>query len=187
MRQLLLALAFLAAAISSLPAADGLDLTTNSVSVGKQGTLEILAPKDWKFTSATRPGSPSGASLHSPSNSIAIGISVFWDGIGKKIAKPTQADFERIVSNVCVRQYEPSSVERKTTLENLQGPAVTGVYARFTDAHWVPMLKTDYPNVVSGMFRSGNLWGNFDIYTHDKDGPLFKQALQVLQSMRSVP
>jgi hypothetical protein len=187
MKPLLLALALWTAALSLALAADSPGLTTNSVTVGKQGTLQIVAPRDWRFTHTNVSGAPPYASLHSPSNSIAIEISVYWDGIGKKISKPTEADFEQIVSNVSVRSYEPTSVERKTTLEKFQGPGVTGVFARFTDARWVPVLKGDYPNVASGMFRSGNLWGNFTLLTYEKDGPSFKQGLQVLQSMRRVP
>jgi hypothetical protein len=187
MRQLLLAFGLLSIGIFPVSAEDTQALTTNFVSVGKQGTLQILTPNDWKFTRTERPGSPSYASLHAPSNSIAIEISLYWDGLGKKISKPTQADFERIVSNTCASSFEANSVEKKIVLEKLQGASVSGTFARFTDPRWVPMLKSDFPNVASGMFRCGNLWGNFNLLTYDKDGPLFKQGLQVLQSMRSVP
>jgi hypothetical protein len=37
------------------------------------------------------------------------------------------------------------------------------------------------------MFRCGNLWGNFDLLTNDKDGPTFKQGLTVLQSLHRKP
>lgn len=187
MRQLLLYLALLGAGISLAPAQDSHTLVTNSVSVDKQGTLQIAAPGDWRFEQTNLPGAAPYVSLHSPSNSIAIEISIFWDGIGKKVSKPTQADFERIVSNVCLRSFEPTSVEKKVVLEEFRGPSMNGTFARFTDARWVPMLNSDYPNVTSGMFRSGNFWGNFNLLTYDKDGPLFKQGLEVMKSMRRVP
>lgn len=187
MRQLLLLLALLGAGISPAPAEDSQALVTNSVTVDKQGALQIVTPNNWRFEHTNVSGAAPYLSLHSPSNSIAIEISVFWDGIGKKVSKPTQADFERIVSNVCLRSFEPTSVEKKVVLEEFRGPSVNGTFARFTDAHWVPMLKNDYPNVASGMFRSGNFWGNFNLMTYDKDGPLFKQGLEVMKSMRRVP
>lgn len=187
MRKLLLVLALSSAGISWALAANRPDLTTNSVTVDKQGTLEIPAPKNWTFIHTNAPGAPAYAALHSPGNSIAIEMTIYWDGVGKKISKPTEAEFEEIVSNVCVRGYERISVEKKFTLEKLKGPTVSGTFARFTDSRWVPMLKGDFPNVATGMFRCGNLWGNFNLLTYDKDGPTFKQGLQLLQSTRRKP
>ena len=184
MRQLLLVLMLLGG-VCSVSAADSA-LTTNSVIVGKKGTLQIVTPTDWTFAQTNTPGAPAYAVFYSPSNSIGINVWVYWDGFGKTNTVPTQADFEQIVSNACARSYEPISIERKTVLEELQGPAVTGTFARFTDAKWTPMLK-DYPNVASGMFRSGNLWGRFNLVTYDKDGPLFKQGLKILESIRHEP
>lgn len=187
MRQLLLSLALFGAGILLVPAQDSQALVTHSITVGQQGTLQIVTPGDWRFMQTNLAGAAPYVSLHSPSNSITIEASIFWDGISKKVSTPTRADFERIVSNVCVRGYARTSVEKKIVLEDLQGPSVSGTFARFTDARWVPMLKEDYPNIATGMFRCGNLWGNFDVLTYDRDGPLFKQALQVLESMRRVP
>jgi hypothetical protein len=186
MRQLLLALLMLGSAVCTVPAADSA-LTTNSVRVDQKGTLQITAPADWTFAQTNTPGAPAYAVMYSPSNSIGINMWVYWDGFGKTNTLLTQADFEQIVSNACARSYEPVSVERKTVLEKLQGPAVTGTFARFTEAKWVPMLKDDYPNIASGMFRSGNLWGRFNLVTYDKDGPLFKEGLKVLESIRHEP
>lgn len=185
MRQLLLAIALLTALLSPARAADNQTFKTNSLTVDKQGTLEILTPTDWTFaqTNMYLAGNPPTVELHSPANATEIRISVYWDGFAGKISSPTAADFENIVSNVCVLKYVPASVEKNVVLEKLQGPAVSGTFARFTDATWVPMLNNDHRVVVTGMFRSGNLWGNFDMVTGDKDGPMFKQGLQVLESM----
>ena len=48
-------------------------------------------------------------------------------------------------------------------------------------------MKDEFPNFTEGMFRSDNIWGNFNLLTFDKDGPGFKAGLQVLQSMRRKP
>jgi hypothetical protein len=187
MRQLLFSFAFLGIVVSSALATDKPALATNSIAVKGQGTLEVVAPADWKFAHTIMQGNLPYFALHSPSNQVAMEVTVYWDGFGKTNSKPTAADFERIVSNACVRSYERSSVEGKTVLEKLEGPAVTGTFARFTDATWVPMAKGDYPNVANGMFRSGNLWGKFNLLTYEKDGPGFKQGLQVLESLRRKP
>ena len=64
---------------------------------------------------------------------------------------------------------------------------MSGTFARFTEAHWVPMLEADYRNIATGMFRSGNLWGRFNLLTYDKDGPQFKRGLEILKSIRREP
>jgi hypothetical protein len=133
------------------------------------------------------PGAPGYAALHSPSNSIGIEIWVYWDGFGNTNSKPTEANFAQIVSNTCARGVARASVEKEVTLEKFQGSAVSGTFARFTEAHWVPMLEGDYRNIATGMFRSGNLWGNFNLLTYDKDGSQFKQGLEILKSIRREP
>ncbi|HLX70490.1 MAG TPA: hypothetical protein VKV04_12755 [Verrucomicrobiae bacterium] len=187
MRQLLLVMTVLAWVIFPALAADVPALKTNSVAVDNKGMLKIAAPRDWTFGKTNLPGAPVYAVLSSPSNTIGIDMWIYWDGFGKTNSKPTQADFEQIVSNICARTYEPNSVERKTVLETLQGPAVTGTFARFTEANWMPMVKGDYPNIANGMFRSGNLWGRFNLVTYDKDGPQFQQGLKILESIRREP
>lgn len=186
MRQLLLSFALLSALVPSAFATGEPAMATNAVVVKGQGTLEIVAPADWKFQQTLSKGKPYFA-LHSPGNTVAMEVTVYWDGIGGTNSKPTAADFALIVSNACVGSYEQASVEKRTVLETFKGPAVTGTFARFTDAHWVLMRKGDYPNVANGMFRTGNLWGKFNLLTYEKDGPGFKQGLQVLESMRRVP
>ena len=189
MRQLLLAVTLMSALLSSARAADNQIFKTSSLTVDKHGTLEVLSPNDWTFarTNLHLPGTPPSVELHSPADATEIRITIYWDGFPGKASNPTAADFENIVSNVCVLQYVPVSVEKNIVLEKLQGPAVSGTFARFTDARWVPMLNQDHRVAATGMFRSGNLWGNFDMVTGDKDGPLFKQGLRVLESIRRRP
>ena len=186
MRQLLL----LAALMTALPlarAAENEALATNSIVVRDQGTLEILTPKNWTLihTNLNQPGV--SAELHSAGNTTVIRFTIFWDGFGGKDVKPTEADMQKSINKGALIQYLPNSVEKTVTLEKLQGPAVTGSFARFTDSHWNAMLVGPYRNVATGMFRSGNLWGDFDLLTNDKDGPNFDQGLKVMQSIRRKP
>lgn len=189
MRKLLLTMALTSLLISSAQSAKSQTLKTNTLSLGKHGTLEVLTPNDWGFvrTNVSLPGNPPTFEFQSPGKATVLRMSVYWDGFAGKTNNPAQADFQNIVSNVCVIKYVPASVEKKVVLEKLEGPAVSGVFARFTDADWVPMLKDEYRVLATGMFRSGNLWGDFDMVTGDKDGPLFRQGLEVLRSMRRQP
>jgi hypothetical protein len=187
MRQLLL-LAVLMSAFPLARAAETAALTTNAVTLGEQGTLEISLPKDWTFaqTNLNYPGKPTSVELHSASNSAVIRLTIFWDGFRHPNVKPTETDMVNSVSNAAVLQYLPISVEKTVTLEQLHGPAVTGLFVRFTDSKWKPLF-TAYKNAATGMFRSSNLWGNFDLLTNEKDGIDFKQGLQVLESLRRKP
>ena len=90
----------------------------------------------------------------------------------------------KIVSNNIVVQYLPGAVEKTFDLEKFHGPAANGIFARITDAHWTLLIKDTYPNITEGMFRSGNIWANFSMLTHDKNGPEFKAGLKVLESIR---
>jgi hypothetical protein len=84
-------------------------------------------------------------------------------------------------------QYLPIAVEKTFSVEKLKGPGVTGSFVRLTDAGWAPVVKDEYHNLVTGMFRCENLWGTFDLVTNDKDGPLFKQGLKVMESLHRKP
>jgi hypothetical protein len=186
MRQLLL----LAALMTALPlarAAENEPLATNTIVVSDQGTLEILTPKNWTLirTNLNLPGV--SAELHSAGNTTVIRLTIFWDGFGGKDLKPTETEMEKSINKGATIQYLPNSVEKTVTLEKLQGPSVIGSFARFTDSHWNAMLVGAYRNVATGMFRSGNLWGDFDLLTNDKDGPNFNQGLKVMESIRRKP
>jgi hypothetical protein len=187
MRKLLLLFALLSAA-SLAQGADTAGLATNSVSLGMQGTLEILTPKDWTLvhTNMHLPGDPPSVELHSVSNTIIIRLSIYWDGFGGKLRIPSGAQMRNIVTTNAL-QYLPISVEKTFDLEQLHGPGVTGTFARLTDARWSPVMKDQYHNLATGMFRCENLWGTFDLLTNDKNGPLFKQGLMVMESLRRKP
>jgi hypothetical protein len=188
MRQLLFILS-LTCAFGFAHAADIPALKTNSVALGEPGTLEMPSPAGWKIapTNLNLPDNPIAVELHAPNNALIIRFYIRWDGFGGKTFKPTEAEMSKIVSNNIVVQYLPTAVEKSFQLEKLHGPSVTGVFARITDANWNPLQKDTYPNLTEGMFRCGNIWGNFNVVTYDKDGPLFKDALKVLESMRRKP
>lgn len=188
MRKLLLTLALTGAFLLARAGERG-PLTTNAVVVGKHGTLQILTPPDWTLirTNMQLRGNPQSVEVHSITNNDTLRITIYWDGFNGQMANPTEANMQTIVSNVATRQYLPISVEKKFTLEKLHGKAVTGTFARFTDAGWVPMLKDEHRNLATGMFRCGNLWGNFDLLTDDKNGPEFQLGIKMVESMRRAP
>jgi hypothetical protein len=188
MRQLLF-IAALLGTFSLARAAESAALTTNTAAAGKHGTLQIPTPQDWTLTrtNLNLPGNPPSLELHSLSNTIVVRLTIYWDGFKGKNLQPTEANMDTIVSNNAVLLYMPISVEQKFVLEKLRGPAVTGAFVRLTDAGWTPVLKNEYRNLSTGMFRCQNLWGTFDLLTNDKDGPQFKQGLSVIESLRRTP
>ena len=188
MRQLLFILALMGT-FSFARAAETPAVKTNSVTIGMPGTLEIVTPPDWtlSYTNLNLADRPVTFELHSASNSTVVRFYVRWDGFTGVPRNPTEADMGKIVSNNIVAQYLPVAVEKTFALEKFHGPAVTGMFGRITDATWSPVVKDTYPNLVEGMFRCGNLWGNFNILTFGKNGPSFKEALQTLESMRRNP
>src|SRR5262249_53527115 len=99
MRQLLLVVAIIAALVASARAAESKILTTNVLSLGEHGTLQIPAPKNWSFaqTNMHLPGDPPSVELHSPGNTASLRLTVYWDGFPGKISKPTDADMDQIV------------------------------------------------------------------------------------------
>jgi hypothetical protein len=189
-KQLLYIIA-LAAAFAPTRAAKAQSLKTNDISLGTPGTLQVLTPPDWKIQSVNlnlQDNTPV-YDLHAPSNTLVIRLYVRWDGFGGKSIRPGEAEMSAIVSNSVVTQYMPVAVEKTFDLEKFHGPAVAGVYARVTDSTWSPVINdtNNYPNICEGMFRSANIWGNFNLLTHDKKGPEFKAGLQVLESLRRKP
>lgn len=188
MRKLLFVFA-LVGAFSLARGAESQPLATNDVAVGEHGTLEILTPKNWTLihTNLNLPGNPQTVELHAPGDTPTIRLTIFWDGFGGKLVKPTQTEMEQSVSNNVAIHNLPISVEKTFQLETLRGASVTGCFVRLTDAGWTPVVKNEFPNIATGMFRSGNLWGNFDLLTFDKDGPQFKAGFKVLESLRRKP
>ncbi len=181
----------LAGAIAISPAAKAQALKTNDLPLGRAGTLQVLAPPDWKIQSVNLnlQDKVPVFDLHAPSNSLVIRLYCRWDGFGGKALRPGEAEMSTIVSNSVVTQYMPVAVEKTFDLEKLHGPAVTGIYARVTDSGWSPVVNdtNNFPNICEGMFRTANIWGNFNLLTHDKNGAEFKAGLQVLESLRRKP
>src|ERR1700744_4504487 len=184
MRKLLFAMALLLIAVFQTRAADSQAVNTNSVTVKGQGKLEILTPQGWTLVNTNlqlQDGAPT-VELHSVSNKTVIRLTVYWDGFGEKLSKPTEANMEKIVSNVVVSQYLPISVEKKYAPEKLKGKTVSGVFARITDAGWTPMVKDEYQYMATGMFRCENFWGYFYLLSGDKNGEQFNDGMKVMQS-----
>lgn len=187
-KQLLFLLA-LATVFNFTPVAQAQFLKTNSLPLGKAGVLQFLTPPDWtsKYIGMNEPDHEPMFDLFAPSNSLTIRLYVRWDGLAGKFGHPSEAEMTAIVSNNIVTQYLPLAVEKTFDLEKLHGPAVTGVYARLTDSKWNPMVKDNYQYICEGMFRSGNIWGNFNLLTYDKNGSGFKAGMKVLESLRRAP
>jgi len=187
----LLFLFALAAAFAITRAAKAQALKTNDLSVGSPGTLQVLTPPDWKVESVNLnlQDNVPVFDLHAPGNTGVIRLYVRWDGFGGKSIRPGETEMSAIVSNSVVSQYLPIAVEKTFNLEKLHGPAVAGVFARVTDSTWSPVVNdtNNYPNICEGMFRAANLWGNFLLLTHDKNGAEFKVGLHVLESLRRKP
>lgn len=156
------------------------------ISVGSHGTLEITLPADWQLVQTNAPDKPALIHIQAATNHINIQMTIYWDGFVGSNSVPTVANFETIISNVVSSQYVPASVEKQIHMETLTGPAVTGRFVRFTDIRWFAQQKpeTEFNNVATGMFRCDNLWGNFDLFTNDKNGPDFQRGFQVLKSLR---
>jgi hypothetical protein len=188
MRQLLF-IAALLGVLGFTQATQAQLLKTNSMRLGPAGTLEAFTPPDWTLVQ-TNLGMPNFGpifELHGPRDSITIRLYTCWDGFNGKSIKPNEADMGTIVSNIVATQYLPVAKEKTFDLEKLKGPGVNGVYARVTDSKWTILEKNSYPNIADGMFRCGNIWGNFDLLTPDKDGPLFKSGLRVMETLRRKP
>lgn len=187
----LLFLTALAAAVAFTRPAEAQALKTNDLSLGPPGTLQVLTPPDWKVQSVNLnlQDNVPVFDLHAPNNSLVIRLYCRWDGFAGKSIRPSEAEMSAIVSNSVVTQYMPIAVEKTFHLEKLHGPAITGTYARVTDSTWSPVVNdtNNYPNICEGMFRTANLWGNFNLLTHDKNGSQFKAGLQVLESLRRKP
>lgn len=164
-------------------------LKTNDLNLARYGTLQVVTPADWtaKYVGVNQPDQEPVFDLRAPSNSLVIRLYVRWDGFAGKSARPDEAAMGNIVSNSVVAQYLPIAVEKKFDLEKFHGPAVTGIYARVTDSRWTAVMQDVYRNVCEGMFRCGNIWGNFNLLTNDKNGPGFRAGMKVLESLSRKP
>jgi hypothetical protein len=187
MRQLL-SLAALMAFLMVGHSAESVALRTNSITVGTNGVLLLTTPDNWEvMRTNVNPKNPYTVEVHAPADGPRIRLNICWDGFPRVAQNPTASDLDKIVSNVVARQYLPICVEKTVELEKLKGPHVTGTFVRLTDAHWTPVVKSEYQNQGVGMFRTGSLWGDFDLLCNDKDGPQFQAGLKVLETLRKKP
>lgn len=162
--------------------------TPKKFKVVDQGTLGFGLPRGWSQKNyRTSPLIPAAFRLDAPDRSAAMLVSVSWDGIGTNSEMPAEQHLERKLRNHAekrIRNAVEKTVEVKTVLlEN--GYAQ---YAQFTEAMWAnaEVPKGNYRYVTDGVFRCGNLWGSFTIYSQDKSGDSFQPALSVVQSFRKL-
>ena len=169
-------------------AAEQAEFTTNSLPVPDHGSICFKAPKGWSFLKkgAVNPFGPRSAEFRSEDGLISAQATFFWDGFGPKQMKPSEKDLADLTEKSGKAQFLSGSVEKKVVLENFKGAEASGCFARFTDADWVGKKPPagEFANVTTGMVRCGDLWGNFTILTNEKDGPSFKQALVVIETLQ---
>jgi hypothetical protein len=168
-------------------AADKSELATNTVSVPEHGTLWVKAPKIWSLT-AGNSGNRSilrTAELVSGNGNIGIQITVYRDEISSNAPGTTEDKLAQIVKTIGENQFVGQSVEKKVVVEKFSGPHASGRFARFTDIRWVNKTPPagEFNNVATGVFQCGDLWGAFTLLTHDRDGPEFKQAMGIIESL----
>ncbi len=170
-------------------------VTTNSVLVQNHGTLSWVVLAGWEYTPPR--ADPSGAMpatfrLRSPAGQPSLIVTVFWDGFGPKKFSPSDKEMADLVKKNAEEKYAPSSVEKEVHLTPLAGARMRGNFISFTDSQFADKEPKDIPagearNATIGMFRSGNLWGNFTMLTNAKEGEQFDQALAVVKSFSGIP
>jgi hypothetical protein len=169
-------------------AAEQVEFTTNSIPIQGHGALEIKAPKAWRVatTNAFGPAGPHTVVVQSAAGDIAVQITIYPEGLGTNQLKPDDEKMAELLKTFAEAQYAPAAVEKQVTMEKLKGADVSGSFARFSDAKWVGKKPppAEFSNVATGLMRCGDLWGNFTVLTNDKDGPLFKEGLAVVESLR---
>lgn len=182
-----LALAIVPAALSGEK-----DFTTNSLPIPGHASLQIIAPKEWIFVAKGRQlpsqSVPRTAELSAKDAGAKLLLTAFWDGFGGD-KKLTPALYQTHLRASLEAQYAPSSVEKKTVVEKFGGTNVQGWFARFTDAKWSDKTPPagEYANIATGWFHCGDLWGHFTLFTNEKDGPLIRQGLAVMEGLKRGP
>jgi len=161
------------------------------LAIGQPGTFGFLLPGDWSYTPGkiTSPLIPAGFRVDAPDKATAVQVSISWDGIGPtKASTPTMADLEVKLRVQAGHQNLRTAVERHVVVKSFDGTDVIGLYTQFTEAQWtnVEVPKGVYPIVTDGVFRTGNLWGTFTIYSQDKAGPGYLQAFAMVKSFRKL-
>ncbi len=160
------------------------------LAIGQPGTLGFLLPGDWSYIPGkiTSPLIPAGFRVDSPDKATAVQVNISWDGISPKKETPSLADLELKLRVQSGYQNLRTAVERKVVVKPFDGTDVIGFYTQFTEAQWtnVEVPKGVYPIVTDGVFRTGNLWGTFTIYSQDKAGVGYLQAFAMVKSFRKL-
>ena len=158
--------------------------------IGQPGTLGFLMPGNWIYA----PGKitslliPAAIRVDDPDKLTAVQVNISWDGIAQKLSTPTEADLELKLRTHASYQHLRTSVEGKIEVKSFKSPEMIGRYAQFTEAQWtnVEVPKGVYPVVTEGVFRCGNLWGTFTIYSQSKSDEGFLQAFAMVRSFRKL-
>ncbi len=175
--------------------ADSPSATTNSVLVQNQGTLSWVVPAGWEYTPprADPAGTlPAFFRLRSAAGQPSLMVTVFWDGFGPKKLSPSAEELTDMLKQGAETKFVPTSVEKEVHPLPLAGDRMWGRYVSFTDLKFADMDVRDIPPTESrvatiGMFRTGNLWGNFTLFSNAKEGAQFDQALAVVKSFGGTP
>ncbi len=156
--------------------------------VGDHGTLAFEMPGGWSYrTYRTNPLIPAAFRMDAVDKSTAMLVSVSWDGIGTSQEAPDEQLLERKLRNQAEKRIR-NSVEKSVTLKTEVLADGYAQYAQFTEAMWTnaEVPKGNYRYVTDGVFRCGNLWGSFTVYSQDKTGESFRPALAVVQSLHKL-
>ena len=175
--------------------ADRATVVTNSVLVQNHGTLTWFAPAGWEYTppQADILGTmPASFRLRAPDGQPSLMVTVFWDGFGPKKLNPSDAELADLLKKGAEVKFAPGSVEKEVRFTPLAGDRMRGNFVSFTDAKFADTDLRDIPpgearNATIGMFRTGNLWGNFTLLSTAKEGEQFDQALAVVKSFSGTP
>jgi hypothetical protein len=161
-------------------------LSPRKFKVREHGTLEFGLPPGWGYrTYRTSPLIPAAFRLDAPDKSAALLVSVSWDGIGTSQEAPNEEQLERKLRNHAEKRIR-NAVEKTVTVKTVVLDDGYAQYAQFTEAMWMnaEVAKGNYRYNTDGVFRCGNLWGSFTVYSQDKTGDSFRPALAVIQSLR---
>jgi hypothetical protein len=163
---------------------------SRQVTVAEEGSLAYNAPGEWVYSAPKLPNGkfPPTFKLSPKDQSASLLVTVFWDGFGNRATPMTDAELQNVLKVSSERQYVPTSVEKKLEILKFTQPGVHGWYAQFTDASLVGKNPPpgDFKVVTSGIFRAGNLWGNFTLLTNAKDDAGFKTGLKVIESFKKL-
>jgi hypothetical protein len=161
---------------------------SRQIEVAGQGSLAYKAPDGWTYSAPKLPSAklPPTFKLSAPDGTGSLLVSVFWDDFGDHVL--TDAELQNILKTSATRQYVNTSVEKKLDVQKLTQPGMHGWYAQFTDADLAGKEAPpgEFKVVTTGIFRTGNLWGNFTLLTNAKDDAVCKAGLKVIESFKKL-